>query len=318
MRVSTKSKMVAAIAVGTALILSGASSWAAAVQVWVLGPGVYGNGADPAPLNLKTIELDALPQRQTQRLDVQYGAAYSYRGVPLRELITHYGPPDQADLVLLYFRSGMVVPLPFRDARVMARLNPLIALQMGTAPDEPLQPRFPPINKHIPDYPDIPLLLFSGNKLVVSERWHPDVPENGQADFSPWTMVDSLSGLGFAESRAYYRQFERAPAVHQGAELYRQSCQFCHGVRKVGASFGWDFSEPIELHTYRKDARLLYFHIHDRPETRISLEQMPVLKSVSEEQALALWRFMRSAATSEPVPYLPALPSKRGEQVRSE
>ena len=148
---SNSKNFTIAIAVCAALLFCGATSRAATVQAWVLGPGRYGSGADPAPINLKTIELDALPQRQAQRMDIQYGAAYSYRGVPLRELISHYGPPDQTDLLLLYFRSGMVVPLPFRDTRALERLNPLIALQMSTTADGALQPHFPWINRHIPD-----------------------------------------------------------------------------------------------------------------------------------------------------------------------
>lgn len=277
---------------------------AAPLQAWVLSPGAYGRDPEPAPTAKKTLELDTLPQRQIQRIDAQYGASFHYRGVPLRELIKHYGPPAQTDLMLLYFRNGMVVPLPFRDVSVMTRLDPFVALATAPSAQGPFVPRFPLISKHLDKYADIPQVMFSDNKLVVSELWHPDVP--AQATFSPWTMVSSLSGIEFADSRAYYRQFDPSPEVRSGFEIYRQSCQYCHGVHKIGASFGWDFGQSIDLHPNRNSPLLLHFYVQYRLGTRASLEQMPVLKHVSEEQAVQLLRWMRSVSTALPPPYSPA------------
>jgi len=247
------------------------------------------------------IDLDKLPQKQEQRMDAQYGSSAFYRGVPLQAIIAKYNPPSQADLVLLHFRNGMLVPLPFRDARAMSRLNPLLAVAMAPAAEGPFAERFPPINRRFEGFADIPQVMFSGNKLVVSERWHPDVPEAAREAFSPWGTTDSLYGLEFAESSAYYRQFYPGKDFGRGAELFRQSCQFCHGVRKVGASFGWDFAQPIELHTYRKNPERLYYHIRYRVEYRATLEQMPALKHITEEEAGHLWRWMR-AVTTTPLP----------------
>lgn len=299
-------KQLAVTGIVFALLFSNPSAQAAKLQAWVLSAGTYGVGADPAPTAPQTLELDALPQRQVQRMDAQYGASFHYRGIPLHEIIAQYAPPASANLVLLYFKNGMVVPLPFRDAETMNRLSPFVALQMASTAEGPFVPRFPPISKHIEDYADIPQVMFSGNKLVVSERWHPEVPKQAQESFTPWALADSLVALGFADSAAYYRQFEPSPQVHQGFESYRQSCQFCHGVRKVGASFGWDFGQPVELHPFRQDPNRLYFHIHHRPENRVSLEQMPVLKFISESQTVQLWRFLRTVSTTAPLPYSPA------------
>jgi mono/diheme cytochrome c family protein len=276
---------------------------AAKVQVWVLSPGVYGGDAEPPPTTMKNIELDTLPQKQVQRNDAQYGGSFHYRGVPLRELVRHYGPPAQADLMLLYFRNGMVVPLPFRDTSVMARLDPFVALEMGTTAQGPFSPRFPLISKHFDKYADIPQVMFSGNKLVVNKLWHPDVPE--QATFSPWAMVDSLFGIGFAERRAYYDQFDPSPDTRSGFEIYRQSCQYCHGVNKTGAHFGLDFGRSIAHHPSQSSAMQLYYHTQYRLGPRVPLAQMPVLKHVSEQQATQLWQWLRAVSTAPPRPYSP-------------
>lgn len=287
-----------------ALLMLGPAAQASPLPLWVLSPGDYGGDAEPAPTARKTVELDALPRRQVQRLDAQYGATFNYRGVPLRELIAHYAPPAQVDLLLLYFRNGVVIPLPFRDASVMSRLSPFIALEMGPTAQGPFAPHFPSIDKKLGPYVDVPQVMFSDNKLVVSERWHPDVP--AQASFSPWELASSLTEIGFAESRAYYGQLNPAPDVQKGFEVYRQSCQYCHGVRRIGANFGWNFGDSIELHPTRSSPMALHFHLQYRVGTRAVLEQMPVLKHVSEEQAAELLRWMRAVSTNPLRPYSPA------------
>jgi mono/diheme cytochrome c family protein len=283
------------------LFMFGPAAQASPVQLWIFSPGAYGGDTEPAPTAKKSIELDALPRQKVQRLDAQYGATFNYRGVPLRELITHYAPPAQVDLLLLYFRNGIVIPLPFRDANVINRLNPFIALEMGPTAQGPFTPRFPSIDKKIGAYVDVPQVMFSDNKLVVSERWHPDVP--AQAEFSPWTMAGSLSEIGFADSRAYYRQLEPSPDVQKGFDIYRQSCQYCHGVHKIGASFGWDFGQSIDLHPSRNSPMALHFYIQYRVGKRAALGQMPVLKHITEEQAVELLRWMRAVSTTSPRPY---------------
>lgn len=288
------------------LLMSAAAAAAPSVDVWVRTPGTYGSGTDPAGTRLVTLELDRLPQQQVQRMDAQYGSSFYYRGVPLQKLVAQYKPPQQLDLLLLHFRNGMSVPLPFRDVRVMARLNPLVALETATSAEGPFSGRFPPVSKHIEEYVDVPQVMFTGNKIVVSESWHPDLPEAAQASFTPWMTTDTLVGIEFADSRAYYRQFESSPEARPGLTVYRQNCQYCHGVRKVGASFGGDFAQPIALYKHRQDPYRLFYHIHYRIDSRPTLEQMPVLKHVSEEDAQQLWRFMRAMSTADPTPYAPA------------
>src|SRR6476620_7351396 len=42
-------------------------------------------------------------------------------------------------------------------------------------------------------------------------------------------------------------------------------CQFCHGVHKVGAKFGWDFVEPTPIWSLHKPPKNLFLHIAYKP-----------------------------------------------------
>lgn len=277
-----------------------------AVAVWVRTPGSYGSGnAEPPKTGARKIELDKLPQRSAQRSDPQYDKTAYYRGVLLSDVIAQYAPPAQVDLALLRFRNGMIVPLPFRDEPAMRRLDPMIAVGISASPQGPFSPAFPPLNKQVEGYTDIRQVNFTGNKLVVKEPWHPYVPEAAQGTFSPWTLADSLSDIEFVDSAAYYRQFLPSAEVRPGFEQFRGSCQYCHGVRGVGARFGWDYARPIELHTYRSDPGRLYYHIHYRVEYKASWSQMPALKHITEEQAGQIWRWMKAVSTNPINQYSP-------------
>lgn len=284
-------------------------AWAAnPIAVWVRAPGNYAQGSEgppPAKANLKTLDLDKLPQQQGLRPDAQYGSSAFYRGVALRDVISAFAPPSGVDLALLHFKNGVIVPIPFRDNRLMSRLDPLIATGRSATAQGPFAAEFPPINKQLEGYADVRQVTFSGNKLVVADRYHPDVGESAKESFSPFTAPDSLTGIEFVENSAYYRQFRPDPAVNPGFEVFRGSCQFCHGVRKVGASYGWDFAQPLELHTYRSNPMSLYLHIRYRVEYQMTWQQMPALKHVSEEDAGQLWRWMRSVSTAPINRYTP-------------
>ena len=204
-------------------------------------------------------------------------------------------------LVLLHFHNGMIVPLPFRDARAMKRLDPLIALGRSAAADAPYLAEFPPIDRSVEGYADVRQVTFAGNKLVVSERWHPELSAQAIESFSPWQTTSSLTGIEFVEANAYYRQFLPTADVRPGFEIFRHNCQFCHGVNKVGASYGWDYATPLPLHTYRSNPERLYMHIHYRVEYKATWQKMPALKHVTESEAALLWQWMR-AASSAPTP----------------
>jgi len=288
------------------LALAAPAEAAHPVQLWVRAPGVYGTkGQDPAKQNLQTLDLDTLPQKQEQRTDVQYGSSAYYRGVALSEVFAKYAPPNGTDLALLHFHNGVVIPIEFREARVMSRLSPLIALSRSSTAEGPYRGEFPPVNKSIEGFADVRQVAFDGNKIVVADGWHPELSEAALANFTPWRLTGSLTGIEFVEATAYYRQFVPTADVRPGFEVFRHNCQFCHGVNKVGARFGWDYATPLPLHTYRSTEQKLYMHIAYRVEYKATWEQMPALKHVTQAEAGLLWQWMRAVSSAPMTRYTP-------------
>ena len=147
-------------------------------------------------------------------------------------------------------------------------------------------------------------IFFTGNKIVVAEKWHPAVPEAAQPEFSPWNHTDTLVGIELVAARPYYRQFDvdGDSRVQRGLALYRQSCQFCHGARRVGAKFGWDFVEPLPIYSYHKPVRNLFYHVAYKPQDAAQRGlMMPAVKFMTEGDSALLWRWLRAVAT-KPMP----------------
>jgi mono/diheme cytochrome c family protein len=202
----------------------------------------------------------------------------------------------------------MVVPLPLRNQQVLDQLDPFIALRMRTSPRGPYRTAFPPLTRKAREYTDVPVTRFSGNKMVVARLWHPAVAEPAQPNFSPWSFVDTLVAVELVTAAPYYKQFDvdSRTEVRAGLALYRQSCQFCHGARRVGAKFGWDFVEPTPLHSYRKGEARLYYHVRFRRHDAVERGQnMPALKFMTKEDAGNLWQWLEAIGTRPMLAYTP-------------
>ena len=155
----------------------------------------------------------------------------------------------------------MAIPLAFRNREVMKRLDPFVARGMRAEANGPvvngLFPRITKKEAKSDGRADARPITFTGNKVVVIERWHPAVPAKALGVFSPWVHADTLIGIELASAPAYYGQFDvpGGADVHKGLEQFQQSCQFCHGARGVGAKLGWDFVEPTAMYSYRPKPR---------------------------------------------------------------
>ncbi len=277
------------------------------VEVWVRAP--TSSAADAGRLEQRTIDLATAPWVEVDRFDAQYGVHHRYRGVTLQWLLHTGSVPGMVDLALLHFDNGMVVPLPFRDTTAMERLAPFIALEVWVdSPGERVWSRdLPDISRKGEESEDWRPIRFQGGKFVVQTLWHPEVPEVTPRVFSPWQHVDRLAGVELAQSEAYRRQFQGSgsAAVANGYRTFLERCQFCHGVRQVGAHFGWDFAEPVPLHTYR-DPHSLWFHAKYREMDATARGlMMPAFPDLGPTQAAALWAWMQAIVTSGPAPYRP-------------
>jgi mono/diheme cytochrome c family protein len=276
-----------------------------AVEIWARGNGAP--EGDRAPRGrVQWLNLDLLPLVTVERVDVQYGTLGAFRGIPLKAVIDAFAPDAALDLAILHFANGMAVPVPFRDAAVMKRLDPFIARGMETYRKGPVRAAF------FPDIPkkgataDVRPIVFVGNKVVVAEKWHPAVAAAAQPAFSPWSHTDTLTGIELVASGPYYRQFDVSSdsGVQRGLALYRQSCQFCHGTRRVGAKFGWDFVEPLPIFSYQKPTKTLFMHVAYKPLDAAERGlMMPAMKFMTEEDAANLWQWLRAIATKPMPPY---------------
>jgi mono/diheme cytochrome c family protein len=299
-------------------IVAGAAAWPGTaraagenqmiVESWVRPAGDAAALEMPSHQRTK-VDLASLGRTEGRRFDAQYGKYLWFEGVPLSSLLARLGPPASVDLALLHFANGMVVPLPLQNRQVLDQLDPFIALRMRSSPKATYGTEFPPLKKRASDYADVRTTQFSGNKLVVARLWHPALGEKVQADFSPWALADSLVAVEFVESGPYYKQFDvdASPEARAGLDLFRKSCQFCHGARKVGAKFGWDFVEPTPLYTYRKSEKRLYYHVHFRRYDAVARGQnMPALKSMTEADAGNLWQWLKVMGTKPMPAYAPS------------
>lgn len=288
------------------------------VEIWVRGAGAYGVGADPARQRVESLVLTAVPNQVIESADIQYDATYEYWGVPVAQLLAIYSPPPAVDLALLRFANGTVVPLPFREPKVMARLAPFVARAMRVHGEQHFRVgQFFPMSKKQERYADVRPLAFGANKMVVRERWLPGVPVASLAFFSPWSQVDTLVGIELVQAAAYRRQVDVEPEAHAGAALFWQSCGFCHAVRGVGGALGWDFVEPVAIYSDewqrrfgRGDApavdgeRNFYYHVRYRAQVTPG-RAMPGLRFTSEEDAQAIWQWIAAAARHPLGPYRP-------------
>jgi mono/diheme cytochrome c family protein len=300
---SSGTSLVLLAMVATPHLANAAPPAGADIEVWVRGQATPDNGA-PQRLRSRRFRLDRLPVVEGERHDVQYGDSRRYRGVAVRDILARYAPDRALDLAILHFTNGMAVPIPFRDDDAMRRLDPFVArawqarrggrFQVGGLPSVSNQDaagvRRP--------------IEFSGNKLVVAQRWHPEVPPGGQPEFSPWAHTDTLAGIELVSAKPYYAQFDGGgdALAQRGLALFRQQCQFCHGARQVGARFGWDFVDAPAIHAYKESAAHLYHNVAHKPRNAGALGlMMPALGFVSEADAAALRAWMMALSRS-PMP----------------
>jgi mono/diheme cytochrome c family protein len=98
--------------------------------------------------------------------------------------------------------------------------------------------------------------------------------------------------------------------VVRGLAVFQQSCQFCHGVRKVGAKFGWDFVDPTPIWSYHKPPKTLFLHVAYKPLDAAERGlMMPAMSFMSQDDAALLWQWLKAVATNPMAAYATAAPA---------
>lgn len=272
----------------------------AVISMWTRKKGSFGDDQNPSKGRVTDLDLMTLKLQRRSLVDLQYGRKLSFRGIPLVEVLKSYERHGGDDLALLHFDNGMIVPVPVSGG-ALAKINAFVAVGVcepkGTCASE-----FEPVAKadaySVTNDPRP--IEFAANKLVVGDAWHPETEGRPEGGFSPWRYVDSLSGVEFVNAAAYYRQFELGDAA--GLAVFRHRCQFCHGVRYVGATFGWDFVKPLALYEKRPPDQLLNHVKYPKTYAKERGLMMPAQTDIDATEIKSVWLWMRSAALRQKMP----------------
>jgi len=276
---------------------------ASSIGLWTRHSGSYSDDQNPTKSKTQAFEFARGKLVQRRMLDVQYGHTANYRGRPLVDVIKSYQPAVHDDLALLHFANGMIVPVPLNAADI-GRLDAFVAVEVCAKKDA-CSSDFPEVAKEdaYSVTGDPRPITFTWNKIVVPTLWHPEVPEARQHIFTPWHHVDTLTGIEFVNSTAYYRQFDLAEA--EGLSVFRQRCQYCHSVRYVGARYGWDFVTPLPIFEKRPPEQLLNHVKYPKTMAKRMGLMMPNQSDVTETEMKAIWRWMKKAAGRPLLGYKP-------------
>jgi mono/diheme cytochrome c family protein len=248
----------------------------------------------------RLVPVSSLALVEVDQYDAQYEQRFPFRGIRLRDVLLRHEPPPSADTALLHFANGMIIPLPFRDETAMERLDPFVAVAIKIGEGKRAWTRhFPALSRENEEYTDIRPTTFAWNKLVVKQRWHPYLPAGVASTFSPWMYADTLVAIEFVAEEPYFRQFDidHAPETHQGFEIFRQTCAFCHGARNIGAKFGSDMVWPRPIYEYQRPFARFYFHVTFRaPDAAQHGLMMPALSHMTREDARDVWLWLQVIA----------------------
>lgn len=275
------------------------------IEVWARGAGQHAGRSDGPRKELGVLSLDNPTSPEEVRLaDVQLGRTLELEGIWLDGVLERFAKKaGKVDRVLLHFMNGMIIPLRLPGDGESTGVFIARAWRNG----ETLETTFPEVPRIEGMVPEPQPITFAGNKVVVEDGAHPSQPSSAVATFSPWRYTDSLAGIELADGRAYDRQFEvpnASPELQRGASTFLARCQFCHGVREVGATYGWDFVVPNPIFAY-KDADALLTHVKLPQSRDKDGKTMPGQKDAEPAEILELWAWTKALSESKPVPYHP-------------
>lgn len=254
------------------------------------------------PLHAATIvvDLDALTQETRTVLDHR-GQSLTVQGVPLSSLLAKAPKDPVVDAVRLRFKNGTEVLLPLARAPM---LDVFIARRLKHSDQAAFTTDFDPVPLGEASWRSPRSLVFSGNRVFATA---PAEPPQGRG-FSPWGFVDTLVEVELVHEASWQQVFDVTPETRVGRDVWRARCQTCHGARGAGASFGWDFVQPLPLSTWRTPEGLFtHVRAHKLEAAQLGLA-MPPQPDVTREETDALHAWMSALTTTTLRPYAPPSP----------
>lgn len=267
---------------------------ASSLDIWERQAGEYGDGGEVERGKVVSLDLGIIKTKERKLNDLQYRRENTYQAFPLAEIIAKARTLFQrGDMAILHFKNGMTIP--WTDQRK----NEHLFLATKIKDDKAWATTFPEVNKFHDYYKDPRPIKFSGNKVVLSVSAL-KLPEPDEAlPFSPWLHTDSLLGIEFVQMNAYENQFDYGENVAEGQAVFLSRCLYCHGVRRIGATFGWDFVHPTPIYLKRQKTDLFYHVKYPKADALRRGLMMPNQIDFTEKNASDLWDFMKAAANAK-------------------
>ncbi len=254
-------------------------------------PGQYTDVEHPEKKDERKLILDNKKQQRVKMNDVQYEAMVDVTGYRFTDLAAMNDFAKHGDTALLHFGNGMVIPHSLSDTAYNTQLDLFVACGYF---DGGRAAPFPRADRSVPEYRDPKPVTFRQNKIVVKTKMHPLHQYPDRSGFTPWRHADSLVAIEIVTMVPYFAQFAPSDqSLGDGLGVYMSRCQYCHGLRKIGASFGWNFTGPWPLHVRRDVDSLLAQVKNDNPRAFETGSVMPHQKDISLTEVQSLWKFVR-------------------------
>jgi len=280
------------------------------IRLWTRSPGLHSEGRDPDRLKLMNFDLKKHDMKVVTLTDFQYSGRFQYKAVKLLDVIESYPIQTKSDRVLLHFKNGMIIPMPITSGFTeLKKLNAWIAVSWRPekktgSKEDPWITVFDDIGRIDERFRDPAPVTFGFNKLVMKHGRHPYVSDEG---FTPFRHADTLVGIEFVDGAAYDRQFvaDDNLAGKKGWKVFAERCQYCHAIKKTGATHGWDFLDPVPIYKLKTAENLLYRVKYTFHNAMMMGMQMPKQESVDLQEVTDLWNWLRGFEKVNIRPYKP-------------
>ena len=268
------------------------------IDVWTRTSAKYWDNREVRKSFRTSVNLNAKAAKAYALFDSQYRQKRFYKGYYLADLFEGLKRGENTDTMLLRFKNGMQIPIDLQNLQ-RNRTSLFLALSIKNSSGK-WQRRFPKLRKPNILLKDPRPLQFMLNKVVVDD---PKKVLNTSIRINPFRFADSLEAVEFIDDDAFMSQYY-VKGFQRGQEVYGARCRFCHSVRGVGGSYGWDFVDPLPIYKKRGPQSL---SLHVRYQKNAALEHglMMPQQEISDRETEDLWKWLKAVSTKRLPSYRP-------------